>query len=391
MACGWRVHPTLKRRVGLPLARARWWRYHIPFRTPFATAHGVLAQREGVLLELTSDAGVCGLGEIAPLPGFGGTLDRLWEMVPALAVRLLGAHGELGLDALHGHDSQERDSIPSALRCGIETALLDLAAQEAGCSLAALLGAQPATPVPVNATVGARETAAAVEQASRAMAAGFATIKLKVGLEVSVSAEAERVAAVRAAIGPFIRLRLDANEAWTPDEAIAVIRACAPYQPEWIEQPVPAADVTGLARVRRAVGTPIAADESVTGVEAVHALLAAEAADVIILKPMLAGGPQATLCLAALAREAGVGVVVTSMLETGIGIAAALQVAAAMPAPILVCGLATAGLLTDDLLLQPLSINNGVMPLPEAPGLGVQVDWARLARYAIAAGELATR
>jgi L-Ala-D/L-Glu epimerase len=373
------------------LDRIRWWRYRIPFRTPFATAHGVLAQREGMLLEVTSDAGVHGVGEIAPLPGFGGSLEPLWQMASSVAERLLGEGDALGPDILHGGDSPASDRLPSVLWSGFETALLDLAAREADCSLAALLGEHPARHVPVNATVGARETAAAVGQACQAAAAGFASIKLKVGLETSACAEAERVAAVRAAIGPAIRLRLDANEAWTAEAAVTVIRAIEPSQPEWIEQPVPAADIEGLARVRRAVGTPIAADESVAGVEAVRVLLAAEAADVLVLKPMLASGPLATLRLAALARAAGVGVVVTSMLETGIGIAAALHVAAALPEPILACGLATAGLLTDDLLAQPLSVDNGVMSLPEAPGLGVQVDWARLGRYAVAAGELAAR
>jgi L-Ala-D/L-Glu epimerase len=381
-----------ERRISKPrLARVRWWRYRIPFRTPFATAHGVLAQREGVLLELTSAAGVHGVGEIAPLPGFGGSLEPLWEVLPAVAERLLRARGAPGPDPLHGGDGGEREGVPSALWCGFETALLDLAAREASCSLGALLGAHPASLVPVNATVGARQTATAVEQARRAVAAGFTTIKLKVGMEASVSAEVERVAAVRAAIGPAIRLRLDANEAWTTELAIAAIRAIEPFQPQWIEQPVPAADIAGLARVRRGVGTPIAADESVADVEAVQALLTAEAADVLVLKPMLAGGPLATLRLAELARAAGVGVVVTSMLETGVGIAAALHVAAGLPAPIMACGLATARLLTDDLLVRPLSIDNGVMPLPEAPGLGVQVDWARLERYTVSAGELAAR
>ncbi len=381
-----------ERRISKPrLDRVRWWRYRIPFRTPFATAHGVLAQREGVLLELTSAAGVHGVGEIAPLPGFGGSLEPLWDLLPAVVERLLRARGAPGPDPLHGGDSREREGVPSALWCGFKVALLDLAAREAGCSLGALLGAHPARLVPVNATVGARQTATAVEQARRAVAAGFTTIKLKVGMEASVSAEVERVAAVRAAIGPAIRLRLDANEAWTTELAIAAIRATEPFQLEWIEQPVPAADIAGLARVRRGVGTPIAADESVADVEAVQALLTAEAADVLVLKPMLAGGPLATLRLAELARAAGVGVVVTSMLETGVGIAAALHVAAGLPAPIMACGLATARLLTDDLLVRPLSIDNGVMPLPEAPGLGVQVDWSRLERYTVSAGELAAR
>ena len=420
----------------------RWWRYAIPFRLPFYTAHGVLTQREGVLLQATTDEGRSGWGEIAPLPGFGGSLEKSWRLLPAMAELLLGWDGALvpltngdeetnrwpgnappqpllsklerGLSAARAgsrrltvpllapagergetlrpcsaaHRQGIWSDMPAALRSGVETAVGDLRAQAASCTLAALLTPQPAMTVPVNATVGAADTAGAVKQAALAVAAGFATIKLKVGLGASIGAEVERVAAVREAIGPNLQLRLDANEAWTSEMAIEIIRAYAPYRVEWVEQPVAAVDVAGLARARRAVETPIAADESVTGEEAVQALLAAEAADVLILKPMLAGGPAATQRLAALAAAAGVSAIVTSTLETGIGLAAAVHAAAALPPPLRACGLATAALLESDLLEQPLPIVDGQMRRPETAGLGVQVNWQRLRNYTTAIGEV---
>lgn len=365
--------------------RLRWWRYRIPFRTPFATAHGVLAQREGVLLELTNAAGIRGLGEIAPLPGFGGSLDEVWPQLPA-AVEFL-------VDQWVGDDwrglAADTDRCwPAALRCGVETALLDIAAQVAGCSIATLLGVPARESVPLNATVGVAGMAAAASAAARAVEAGFATIKLKVGIVETSSAEVERIAAVRQAIGPATRLRLDANEAWTAEMAIGIIRRCEAYRLEWVEQPVAASDLLGLAKVRRAIGTPIAADESVTSPDAVCALLEAGATDVLILKPMVLGGPAATLRMVDLASAAGVDTVVTSTLETGVGLAAAAHAAAALPAPGRACGLATATLLEDDLLVEPLRIEQGSLLLPEGAGLGVHVDWERLRRYTVASGEL---
>ena len=368
--------------------RARWWRYRIPFRAPFATAHGVLTRREGVLLELTSDAGVRGLGEIAPLPGFGGSVDEVWPQLPS-AVEFLVAQWAVDDWRRLGTDEERR--WPAALRCGVETALLDSAAQAAGCSLAAFLGSPTRVSVPLNATIGVADTAEATAAAARAVEAGFGTVKLKVGIMASVDAELERIGAVRQAIGPDTRLRLDANEAWTAETAISIIQQCEAYRLEWVEQPVGATDLLSLAKVRRAVRTPIAADESVTGADAVCALLAEGAADVLILKPMMLGGPAATLRMVDLASAAGVDTVTTSTLETGVGLASAAHAAAALPAPWRACGLATAALLADDLLEVPLRIEQGRLLLPEGAGLGVRVDWERLERYVIASGELVFR
>jgi len=239
--------------------------------------------------------------------------------------------------------------------------------------LAALLAPGHAAEVPVNATVGAPGLEDAAAAAKRAVDAGFRTIKLKVGIAGSPSAEVERVAAVRAAVGPDVALRLDANGAWAPDEAVALLRRLAAYDLDLVEQPVPPGDFAGLARVRRAVDVPIAADESATTLDAVRTLLQAEAVDAVVVKPMVAGGPRAARSIIEEATGAGLRAIVTTTIDAGVGIALALHVAATLPAPIPACGLATGSLLATDLLSSPLAITQGRMAVPAGGGLGVEV------------------
>ena len=193
--------------------------------------------------------------------------------------------------------------------------------------------------------------------------------------------EVERIAAVRAAIGPAVWLRLDANEGWGVERAIAVLRACAALDLELVEQPVPADDLAGLAAVRRAVEVPIAADEAVRDEASALALLAADAADLLIVKPTIVGGLRAGLRIAAAAAAAGRGAIVTSALEAGVGVAAALQLAASLGPADRAHGLATGALLAGDLLARPLAIVDGRLALPSAAGLGVELDRAALARW----------
>ncbi len=401
------------------IRRVRWWSYRIPFVQPFATAHGAHIHRDGIILQVETTDGQLGVGEAAPLPGFGGAGTVAARLLPSVARRLVGApvHPTAVAQVLHSLFPSPTYCLPgaAAVRCGVDVAILDLLAQEAGKPLGELLPGfldqddapppgpplaggeatphrplassppRPSTPrvkaVPVNATVGAPEAGDAADLAAQAMAAGFETIKLKVGMAPDAKAEVERVAAVRAAIGPDAQLRLDANGAWLPDQAIAVIRACEPYDLQLVEQPAAAGDVRGLAHIRQNVRTPIAADESVTDGHAVCRLLAAGAVDVLVLKPMVIGSLDASLQLAALGRESGVVSLVTSTLETGVGIAAAAHLASALPGGVPACGLATAALLQSDLLEQSLVVEAGQLRLPSTPGIGIQVDWSLLARY----------
>jgi L-alanine-DL-glutamate epimerase-like enolase superfamily enzyme len=135
--------------------------------------------------------------------------------------------------------------------------------------------------------------------------------------------EPDRIAAVRDAIGPGVSLRLDANEGWDEVEAVRIIRSAERFDLDLVGQPVDVRDLGGMARVRRAVAVPVAADESAGDARRTEQVIALGAADVLVVKPMLAGGLHAGRRILDLAFDAGLGAFVTTTLDTGIGAAAA--------------------------------------------------------------------
>ena len=358
-----------------------WTAYRIPFRQPFATSQGTEAERHGFLLRLGTDKGLAGLGEVAPIPGSDSRVGvDVTTLLETVAPRLVGNSLEAVHNAL-GTMEQLHPAAVAAVRCGIDTAVCDLLSQAAGMPVALWLAGQAAETVPVNATVALADTVLAAEASARVRALGFPCVKLKVGMAEGVETERERVAAVRNAIGERTKLRLDANGAWDEDEAIATIRALEPYDLEFVEQPVAFGNVQSLRRVREAVNTPIAVDEDVTGAEAAARVLRAGAAQMLIIKPMVVGGLRAARQIIQSAQSQGVSCVVTTTIDTGIGIAAALHLAATLPSPTLACGLATGDLLATDLLASPLAIHDGRMRRPDTPGLGVRLDETMLERF----------
>ena len=363
------------------LASLRWTRYRLPFAAGFTTAHGALRQREGLILWLSATDGTTGVGDAAPLTEFGGgNIEQCESALRVLAPELLGSDVDNLPDLLDERLDERLET--AALHCGIETAALDLLARYQGRPLAALLSnGPPAWSVAVNATIGEPELEQAVAAAQAALSVGFRTIKLKIGMAKDVAGEVSRVGAVRDALGPDIALRLDANGAWDAATASAALRQFAPYNIEFVEQPVAAADISGLARVRRGSPIPVAADEAVSSLAAARQIIEWQAADVLVIKPMVCGGLHSGRTIIEHAIAAGLRVVVTSSIESGIGIAAALHLAATLPAGAPACGLATADLLEDDLIVDPLTIIGGRMLLPGGAGLGVMVDEAAVGRF----------
>ena len=136
-----------------------------------------------------------------------------------------------------------------------------------------------------------------------------------------------------------------------------------------------------MARIRKSVHTPIAADESVGGPQQAAQVIAASAADVLVIKPMMAGGLRRARAIIAQAQRAGLQTLVTTTIDAGVGVAAALHLAATLPTP-LACGLATGALLVGDLLAQPIVVRNGALHVPDQPGLGVRMDERQMALYA---------
>ncbi len=212
--------------------------------------------------------------------------------------------------------------------------------------------------VPVNVTV----PAVGPEQAHAIVAAGgCATAKVKVAEPGQVLADDQaRVEAVRDALGPGGRVRVDANGAWSLQEAVRAVRALerAAGGLEYAEQPC--ATVEELAALRRRVDVPIAADESIRRAADPYRVRDLEAADIAVLKVQPLGGVRACLRIA---EDLGLPVVVSSALETSVGLAAGVALAAALPDLPYACGLATAQLLADDVVTSPLLPVDGVLPV----------------------------
>jgi L-Ala-D/L-Glu epimerase len=370
------------------VVRIAWLPFRIPYVVPFITAHGSEQARLGAIIRIATDDGRVGLGEASPLPAFGGgTLDDTLARIAQLAPRIAGQDLDAAFGLLDQLDYAEAGM--SAAACGFDTALLDVMAQAAGLPLAKLLDARAVATVPVNLAVGAVDIAAACRAAGQAAQAGVLCVKLKVGVMGTREAELARIAAVRATLGEGIRLRIDANAAWDVPEAIAIIRAAERYQLDLVEQPVAPDDLAGMALVRASVHTPIAADESVGGPQQAQQVIAAGAADVLVIKPIMAGGLRRARAIIAQAQLAGLQALVTTTIDAGVGVAAALHLAATLPTP-LACGLATGALLAGDLLIQPNVVRNGALSVPDQPGLGVQIDERQVALYASGWQEVAT-
>jgi O-succinylbenzoate synthase len=229
------------------------------------------------------------------------------------------------------------------------------------------------TSIPVNVTVPAvaAERAAAIVRASN----GCRTAKVKVAEPgQSLADEQARLEAVRDALGPDGRIRIDANGLWSVDDAVTRIplldRAAGGL--EYVEQPV--ADVEDLAVVRRRVDVPIAADESIRRAEDPYRVRDLEAADVAVLKVQPLGGVRACLRIA---EDIGLPVVVSSALETSVGIAAGVALAAALPELPYACGLATVQLLTDDVTVPSLLPRDGALPVVRPEVDSVALDRTR--------------
>lgn len=362
-------------------ASARVVPLRLRLQRPLVTAAGEFATRETVILELRDAGGHAGVGEAAPWPGFGGeTLAAATAALERAAGLLEGASIEptqwpLDLVML-------LSDLPSA-RAAVEGALCDLAARRAGQSLAAFLrraagldGDEVPGGIAVNALLLEREPEALRAEAARVRAAGFAAAKLKVATGPLVE-DIARVRAARDGLGPQLALRLDANGGWSEDEAREALAALAPFKPDYVEQPVEAGDIGALARLRAGGAARIAVDESLSVDRGLSRVLDAGAADVVVLKPTLLGGPLAALAAARRAREAGCGVVFTHAFEGAVGRGHALHGAAAWGEEDAVHGLAGGTPFRDDLATLP-AVEGGLLAVPPGPGLGLPLDVERL-------------
>ncbi len=314
--------------------------YVLPLTEPVVWGGVAQSERRGLLVRAETAAGAVGWGDAAPLPGF--SRETLAETRDALERAIAG-------DAAAGDASD----LPSAARFGLDLALADAAARDAGRPLA--FAPDPDVTVPLAGLVLSGDPA----EAERLAAAGYRTVKLKVG-RADVLTDAARVRAASAAVGPDVALRLDANRAWSPEDARRFADALAGVALDFIEEPLQ--DPAGLPALWLDTGLPLALDETLQqtgGTEHVRGWATA-----VVLKPTLVGGIGAALAIAARAREVGARVVISAAFESGVGLRGLVALAAATGAH--AAGLDTYRWLARDVLDPRLPLGR---PLVDVPGL----------------------
>jgi L-alanine-DL-glutamate epimerase-like enolase superfamily enzyme len=342
----------------------------LPLKVPFKTALRTVTDVHDLVLIIETDTGHQGYGEAPATAVITG--DLLGSMRAALALiapRLLG-RDLLDFNALLAtvHQSVVHHS---SLKAALEIALYDLRAQQFGVPLYQLLGG--GTPrLKTDITISVNDSVTMVQDCLRAVAGGFDALKIKVGGR-TWREDVESTLAIHRAVGPHVALRLDANQGWTPKQAVQVIQAleAAGVALEFVEQPVKAGDVAGLKFVTDHTLTPILADEAVFSVtDALH-ILATQSADIINIKLMKTGGISQAIEVANLTKRHHRTCMIGCMLESGISVTAAAHFAVAHADVVTLIDLDGPQLCQGSAITGGLNLDGPWISLSDAPGLGI--------------------
>lgn len=355
----------------------------LPMAKPIKMSFEEVKSAENVLVRLETAEGVIGWGGAATAPTMTGeTVESMIAAIRHLAPRLEGMAVD-DISAVMAHAGNFLFGNQSA-KSAIEMALQDALGRTRGVPVYDLLGGKRRDRVALLRLVGTgKGTAADIEELQRRKAEGHVAFKIKVGV-ADARADAERSRAICSSLNGERGLLLcaDANQGFSVDGAIEYVRAVADTPIEFFEQPVAALDVEGMARVARASRIKIGCDEGLHSIEDLKRHHQAGAAAGFSLKTIKLGGMQPVVDAALLCDRLGLKVNLASkMAETGVSTTALLHIAAAVPG--MDWGITLSSLeLVDDILKQPITAANGHVSIPAGPGLGIEVDEAKVRRYA---------
>lgn len=341
----------------------------IPLKKPFKTAMRRVDFAEDIIIKVITDTGETGFGSAPPTAVITG--DSQDSIVAAI-------RDTLG-PKLIGKDIDNLEEIMTILdqamlhnssaKAALDIAVYDLFGQLHQIPLYKLFGGYRNT-LTTDLTISVNAPEEMVRDALEAVAAGYDELKIKVGTDASL--DLKRVQAIRVAVGYDVKIRLDANQGWTPKEAVRTIRRFEEMglAIELIEQPVKAHDFDGLRYITESVETDIMADEAAFGPYEVFKLLSMSACDLINIKLMKAGGLHNALKIANFAETLGISCMMGCMLESKVGITAAASLAAGKRI-VNRADLDAAVLLAQDPVVGGVSFNKNQIILPDVPGLGI--------------------
>jgi muconate cycloisomerase len=350
-----------------------------------------------VLVRVETDEGVTGVGEATVLPDWGGDYGRYYGEDPSITAHVIGRYlgpvvagrDPFDICAIHEAMNARVRGYPYA-KAAIDIALHDIMGKAAGLPVHRLLGGLCRDAIPLAHMVGIMDDTEALEEAARAVHDGVRALQVKGG--EAPARDIRLIGALREALGDGVHLRLDANQGYSDVKtAIATVAAMEPFGLGVIEQPV--AGLRALREVRRAVRPLVMADESCWSLEDGLDVITQRAVDAVSIYVAKAGGLFPASRLAAALGGAGIVCDVNGSLETGVGTAANLHLAASQPAVRLPCVISAGAprghqprrvagrYYLDDVVQEPLAYHEGQLRVPEGPGLGVALDEEKVATY----------
>ena len=375
----------------------------IPIRLPTRRVHqwASLTTPIGVyvIIKLHTDEGLIGLGEAPVLKDWGGDYGKYFGETPQTTVHIIN---DILMSALKDQNPLQFESIHARMdkavkgypycKAAIDAALYDVAGKALNVPCYQFLGGLFRERIPIAHSLGLMEIEKAVDEARQVIAEGIKTIKLKGGVEQK--RDVELVKQIRLAIGPDLNICVDANQGYpTPKAAVKIIRAMEEYSLLYMEQPVEGID--RMAEVAHRVDTPIMADESAWTPEDVVEIVQKKAADSISIYTTKPGGMFKAKKVAAVAEAAGLKCNVNGSVETGVGNAANVHLAASTGVVTLGCVVpvsspkekAKQGIggiyYQDDIITEPFTFDDGSIVVPSKPGLGIELDEDKLKHYRI--------
>ncbi len=343
--------------------------FDIPITSPFRIAIGTMTAANDLLIRIRTDQGIVGLGEACPFPPITGETQAT-NVAAAISMRdMIVGKDPLAIDALLRQIGPLVHANPSAV-AAFDMALFDILGKVAGLPLFRLLGGAKnvfETDITTSLDTLEKMTAEAKGYADQ----GYKTLKVKVGLDPDE--DYSHIAAIRAAVGPRVAIRIDANQGWTVPQAVYALRKMEPLAIEFCEQPVLASDTAGLRTVRAQSPIAIMADEALFGPSDAIKLIRAEACDTFNIKVMKAGGLLNSIRIAHIADAANMRCMVGCMLESKLALTAAAHVVASQ-ANIVYADLDGNTEHVIDPITGGMTVKAGTLTLPETPGLGCDVD-----------------
>jgi L-alanine-DL-glutamate epimerase-like enolase superfamily enzyme len=338
---------------------AEFERLTLPIDGAFTISRGSKTEVETVIVRVSDEGGQTGVGAAAPDAHYGETADTVCAVLPDLLDAVEDVNDPLALGEIERRLRAVVRDNPAA-RAAVSIAVHDLATRRLGVPLYRHFGLDADRAPPTSYTVPIDDPEAMGERAAGAVADGYGIVKVKLGTD----RDRERMMAIRDAV-PDATIRVDANEAWTPSEAIEKSEWLADLGVEFVEQPVPAENPDGLRRVYERSALPVAADESCVTLSDVPAV--ADSVDIVNLKLMKCGGVREAVRMVHAARAQGLEVMLGCMVESTASIAAACHLAPLVD----YVDLDGALLLAEDAYEGP-SYAGGTLAVPDRPGTGVQ-------------------